>query len=837
MLLNKGVVMKESINKDLSGDKSKEQLSKEQIKIKAEELVAQMTLEEKASLCSGKDCWNLKDIPRLGLESIMVDDGPHGLRKQVGSTDNLGIGDSLPAVCFPTASAMSCSFDVELVREVGRAIGEECLQEEVSVILGPGVNQKRSPLCGRNFEYYSEDPLVSGEMAAGMIQGVQSTGIGTSLKHFAVNNQERRRMTIDAVVDERALRETYLKAFEIAVKKGRPKTVMCAYNRLNGEYCSENQELLIKILREEWGFEGLVVSDWGAVNNRPFGIMAGMDLEMPGSMGINDAKLVAAVRNGELSEEKLNQSVCRITEIILSQMEAKRKNYRYDTQKHHDLAVTAAEQSMVLLKNTDNILPGRTNQSVAVIGAFAKTPRYQGAGSSKLHPIKVENAFDVFEELGFSITYANGYSLGRESKEGQGKEAELIAEACEAAKGKDIVYLFAGLPEGYESEGYDRTTMTMPEHHNRLIAAVAECNPNVVVILHGGAAMELPWYDKVKGILLAYLAGEGCGRAVVNLLLGKVVPCGKLAETWPLKLSDNPSYHYFPGGRNTVEYRESIYVGYRYYEKAEKQVRFPFGYGLSYTSFTYTDLEVSKDSCVCGEMIDVTFTITNEGDVKAKETVFLFVGHNNEAVFLPKKELRAFQKVELSAGESKRITVSLDTTEFGYYNILIKDWYAESGSYEISVGASGADIRLQHTVMLNSSERPQPDLRKVAPAYYELGQGEFRVTDQEFAALYGKPLPIHNSLPTRPYDHNNTLEDMEYTLVGKLILWVAGRMTKKVTKTSEEEEAMMTNMIKEMPFHSLVTTGEGTISEAMMKGILHIVNGHIIKGISALLKG
>ena len=807
------------------------------IRAKAEELVAQMTLEEKAGLCSGKDSWNLKAIPRLGLETIMVADGPHGLRKQVGSTDNLGIGDSLPAVCFPTASAMACSFDIELAKEVGRAIGEECLQEEVSVILGPGANQKRSPLCGRNFEYYSEDPLVSGEMAAGMIQGVQSTGIGTSLKHFAVNNQERRRMTIDAVVDERALRETYLKAFEIAVKKGRPRTVMCAYNRLNGEYCSEKQDLLTKILCEEWGFEGLVVSDWGAVNNRPLGVMTGMDLEMPGSMGINDAKLVAAVKNGELSEEKLNRSACRITELILSQVEAKRKNYQYDPQKHHDLAVKAAEQSMVLLKNTENILPGKPDQRVAVIGAFAKAPRYQGAGSSKLHPIRVENAFDVMEESGLNITYAKGYYLGREPKTSQVKDVELIAEACEAARGKDIVYLFVGLPEGYESEGYDRTTMEIPELHNRLISTVTECNPNVVVILHGGAAMELPWYDKVKGLLLAYLSGEGCGRAVVNLLMGKAVPCGKLAETWPLKLSDNPSYHYFPGGRNTVEYRESIYVGYRYYEKAEKQVRFPFGYGLSYTDFTYADLEVNKDSCEYGEILNITFTVTNEGNVRARETAFLYVAHNNETVFLPKKELKAFQKVELAPGESKRITVSLDTTEFGYYNTLIRDWYAESGLYKISVGASGADIRLQQTVMLNSPERPQPDLRERAPAYYHLPQGEFHVSDQDFAALYGKPLPEHNSLPMRPYDHNNTLEDIEHTLLGKLILKVADRMTKKATRESEDEEAMMSNMIKEMPFHSLVTSGEGTVSEAMMEGLLHIMNGHILKGIRALLKG
>jgi beta-glucosidase len=800
---------------------------------RAKELVALMTLEEKAGLCSGKDCWTLKAIERLGLESIMVSDGPHGLRKQLGATDNLGIGDSLPSVCFPTASAMACSFDPELAWEVGKAIGEECLQEEVSVILGPGANQKRSPLCGRNFEYYSEDPLVSGEMAAAMIQGVQSTGIGTSLKHFAVNNQERRRMTVNAVVDERALRETYLKAFEIAVKKGRPQTVMCAYNRLNGEYCSEKEELLTKILREEWGFEGLVVSDWGAVNDRSLGVLAGMDLEMPGSMGINDTKLVAAVKNGALSEEKLNQSAIRVTELILRHMETKRKDYHYSVEEHHDLAVKASVQSAVLLKNVDNILPGKLDKKAAVIGAFAKTPRYQGAGSSKLHPIRIENAFDTMTEMGLNITYADGYYLGGHNTD---KEAELIAKACEAARGKDVVYLFAGLPEGYESEGYDRTSMELPELHNRLICAVAECNPNVVVILHGGAAMELPWYDKVKGILLVYLSGEGGGRAVAELLLGNAVPCGKLAETWPLQLADNPSYHYFPGGRNSVEYRESIYVGYRYYEKSEKPVRFPFGHGLSYTNFSYSDLQVSKDSCELGEVLDITFTITNCGNYKAKETAFLFVGHDNEKVFMPKKELRAFRKLELAPGESRSVTISLSTGDFSYYNTMIGDWYAESGAYEISIGASSVDIRLNKTVILSSPEKPQPDLREKAPSYYKLTNEEFRISDQEFEVLYGKPLPVHDDEPKRPYDHNNTLEDIQHTLTGRLILKFVDRLTKKVTKESEEEEAMMSNMIKEMPFHSLVASGEGMVSEAMLEGLLQFMNGHPIKAVKALLK-
>ena len=610
---------------------------------------------------------------------------------------------------------------------------------------------------------------------------------------------------------------------------------MCAYNRLNGEYCSENQELLTDILRGEWGYEGLVMSDWGAVNNRPQGVIAGMDLEMPGSMGMNDAKVVVSVKNGELSEEKLNQTAVRITELILTQMEVK-KNYRYDVAKHHDLAVKAAEQSIVLLKNEDNVLPGKVDQKVAVIGAFAKTPRYQGAGSSKLHPIKVENAYDALEEMGLSITYAKGYPLSSDRRTSQTKEAELLAEACEAAKGKDIVYLFAGLPEGYESEGFDRNTMAMPEQQNRLISAVAKCNPNVVVILHGGAAMELPWYNQVKGIVLAYLAGEGGGKAVANVLLGKAVPSGKLAETWPMKLSDNPSYHYFPGGRDTVEYRESIYVGYRYYEKAGKQVRFPFGYGLTYASFQYTDLEVSKDSCNYGEKLDITFTLSNVGNYKAKETAFIFVGHDNETVFLPKKELRAFTKLELAPGESKRVSITIDTKEFGYYNTLIRDWYAESGPYEIFVGASSSEIKLQQTVLVKSASKPQPDLREKAPSYYKLTDGEFRISDREFEAIYNKPLPIHDSKPVKPYNHNNTLEDIGHTLTGKLILKIADRMTKKVTKTSEEEEAMMSSMVKEMPFHSLVATGEGIISEAMMEGILHIVNGHFLKGIIKLLK-
>jgi len=763
----------------------------------------------------------------------MVADGPHGLRKQSGGEEKMGIGESVPAVCFPTASALACSFDRDLAYQVGKAIGEECLQEKVSVILGPGVNMKRSPLCGRNFEYFSEDPVLSGELAVGMMNGVQSKGIGTSLKHFAVNNQERLRMTVSAVIDERTLRETYLKAFEIAVKKAKPWTVMCAYNRVNGEYCSENPYLLSKILREEWGFEGLVVSDWGAVNDRVLGVKAGLDLEMPGCQGINDRKIVAAVRNKTLEERDLDLSARHVTELILVSMKNKQNNFNYDVEVHHQLAVQAAEQSAVLLKNEEKILPGNLGQKAAVIGVFAKAPRYQGAGSSKIHPIKVDNAWEALTGYGLDAEYAEGYLIKPNPAI---DEEKLITDACKIAEGKDIVYIFAGLPEGYESEGFDRTDITMPEYQNRLIKEVAKKNSNVVVILIGGAPIQLPWVDKVKGILLCYLAGEGGGMAAANLLLGKSVPCGKLAETWPLNLSDVPSEKYFPGGRNTVEYRESIFIGYRYYDTADKPVQYPFGHGLSYTNFVYSDLQIDLKECNYRDKITIKFCITNTGEVAARETALIFVSHRSEAVFLPKKELKEFTKVLLQPGETRQIARELDTKEFGYYNTLISDWYAESGEYQIIVAASCSNCRLEEAIVIHSTEQPQPDLRSASPSYYHLSNQKFGIKDKEFAALYGNPLPISDSIACRPFDANNNLLDVQSTVTGKVFKKIANSLTKKVTQSSEEEEGMMINMIQEMPFHSLVTSGEGVISEKMMEGLLDLMNGHYGKGITKILK-
>ena len=812
------------------------------LKQKAEALVAQMTLEEKASLCSGKDCWTLKSIERLGLDSIVVMDGPHGLRKQIGVGDNLGIGDSIPSVCFPTASATACSFDRELLYEIGAAIGEECLQEGVSVILGPGVNQKRSPLCGRNFEYFSEDPIVSGELAASIIQGIQSTGTGTSLKHFAANNQEKRRMSVSAVVEERTLRELYLKAFEIAVKKGRPDTVMCSYNKLNGVYCSENKYLLTDILRTEWGFEGAVVSDWGAVHDRAHGVEAGLDLEMPGNEGYNDAKVIDAVKNGTLSMEALDQAACRVTQLILKGMLNRKQDYHYDVEKHHQLAVKAALESTVLLKNERNLLPGNIQQKTAVIGNFAKVPRYQGAGSSRLHPIRVDTAWDALRSMGLEAAYAQGYleefttssnGTGRKARE---ESEKLIREACEAAEGKEMVYLFAGLTEGYESEGFDRSTMAMPEEHNRLIEAVAACNPNVVVVLAGGAPMELPWIHKVKAVLLGYLSGEGGGEAIARLLLGAAVPCGKLAETWPVKLEDVPSYHYFPGGRLTVEHRESIYIGYRYYEKVEKSVQFPFGHGLSYTEFRYTELKIEQTECQYGDKLSVSFQVANQGKFTAKETALLFVAHENDNVFLPKKELKEFVKVELLPGETKKISVIMDTRDFGYYNTLIGDWYADSGDYAIMVGGASDQCELQATISLRSPERQEPNLRRLAPSYFKLENKQFEISQTEFEAFYGRKLPEGNRQAARPYSENNTLEDVQHTVIGKIILWYANRIVKKVTKGSGEQEGMMAAMITEMPFFAMVASGEGMLSESMMHGIVDLLNGHYLRGIRKLLK-
>lgn len=658
--------------------------------------VKQMTLEEKAGMCSGKDFWHLKSVERLGIPEVMVSDGPHGLRKQDKEADHLGANESIKAVCFPTACATACSFDRELLETLGETLGEECQAENLSVILGPAVNIKRSPLCGRNFEYFSEDPYLASQMAAAHIKGVQSKNVGTSIKHFAANNQEHRRMSCSSEIDERTFREIYLAAFETAVKESRPDTVMCSYNKINGTFASEDHRLLTGILRDEWGFEGYVMSDWGAVNDRVKGLEAGLDLEMPASGGHTDAEIVEAVRSGELKEEVLDTAVERILNIIFKFTD-NRQPGNFNREEDHKLAGKIARESMVLLKN-DGILPLKENgQKIAFIGKFAEKPRFQGGGSSHINSFKVTGALEAVKKYA-DVSYAQGYDV----KEDKADEA-MLAEAVAAAENSDIAVIFAGLPDAFESEGYDREHMRMPECQNRLIAEIVKVQPNTVVVLHNGSPVEMPWADDVKGILESYLCGQAVGEAQVDLLFGRANPCGKLAETIPYKLSDNPSYLNFPGDGKTVEYREGVFVGYRYYDTKEMPVRYPFGYGLSYTTFAYSDLKLSAKEIKDTDRLTVSLKVKNTGDMAGREIVQLYVADKTGVVSRPVKELKNFAKVELEPGEEKTVIMELDKRSFAWYNTEISDWYAATGTYEILVGSSSRDIHLRDAVQLVST--------------------------------------------------------------------------------------------------------------------------------------
>lgn len=659
-------------------------------------LVQNLTLEEKASLCSGYDFWHTEAIDRLGIPAAMVSDGPHGLRKQGELTDHMGVAESIQAVGFPTASAMACSFDRDLLHTVGDALGEECLAEDLAVLLGPGINMKRSPLCGRNFEYYSEDPYLAGELGASFVNGVQGRGVGTSLKHFAANNQEWRRMSISAEIDERTLREIYLSAFETVVKKAQPWTIMCSYNRINGTYSCENGWLLNDVLRDEWGFKGLVMTDWGAMNERVPALKAGTDLEMPDCHGETDKQIVEAVKDGSLSEEILDLAVTRVLRMV-DQYLTHKQDTSYDKEAHHALAKKTAEQSAVLLKN-DNILPLSEKQKVVFIGEFAKAPRIQGGGSSHINCYRVESALDAADA---EVSYAQGYHTEKDET-----DPALLAEAVELAKRSEVAVIFAGLPNSFESEGFDRTHLNMPNCQNELIEAICEVQPNTVVVLHNGSPILMPWLSKVKAVLEMYLAGQTSGGAAVNLLFGKANPCGKLAETFPARLEDNPSYLNFPGTRQNVSYQEGIFIGYRYYDKKKLDVLFPFGYGLSYTTFAYSNLQISpKDQVSDTDQIKISVDITNTGKIAGAEIVQLYVGNPNGYEIRADKELRNFAKVSLEPGQTKTVTMTLDSRAFAYYHTEIKDWYVESGDYQIMIGASSRDIRLQQTLTIASTRQ------------------------------------------------------------------------------------------------------------------------------------
>lgn len=798
--------------------------------LKHKDLISQMTLKEKASLCSGKDFWHLKSIERLGLPEIMVCDGPHGLRKQNAENKKVGIGNSYPATCFPTAVTTACSWDRDLIYKMGQALAEECLQHGVSVLLGPGVNMKRSPLCGRNFEYFSEDPELAGEMGASFIAGVQSKGIGTSLKHFAGNSQEMKRMTSNSIIDERALREIYLRAFEKAVKKSQPWTVMNAYNLLNGTYCSENDWLQNKVLRDEWGFKGAVVSDWGAVNDRVAGLNAGNDLEMPSSGGVNDAKIVEAVKCGVIDETTLDERVDKLIDIILKGAANKKPGYKFDVKAHNLLSRQIAEQSMVLLKNDGNILPLKRveGEYVAVIGAFADNPRYQGAGSSIINPTMIDSGRRAFNNSPISVKFADGYDRSGKRK----NEDAYITEACNLAKNASKAVVFIGLTDDYESEGFDRSTMKLPDGHNRLVEAVSRVNDNVIVVLEGGSPVEMPWADDVKAILNAYLGGQSVAPAIVDVLTGKANPCGKLAETYPVCLKDTPTSFRYPDSKEDVQYRESIFIGYRYYDKVGRNVRFPFGFGLSYTSFEYSDIKLKKKNLTKGEGAKVTFTIKNTGDVAGSEIAQVYVTKPESKIFRAPKELKGFVKIRLDPGEEKKVTVELDDRAFAFWNTATEDWCVESGEYKILVGASSRDIRLEAAAKMKSEDDETiVDLRESAGVYFDGDPA--RAREDDFKVIYGGEFKLAPEITSDSL--NNSIERSKDKGLAKFIYNTVDLAMKPKGGVGS---SMITNTIMQTPIRNYVSMSNGLFTEDMADGLLKVFEGKdVAKGVGKIAKG
>lgn len=664
------------------------------------DIMKRMTLEEKASLCSGLNMWQTKAVERVGVPSIVMTDGPHGLRKQANPADMSS--KTVPATCFPSGAGLASSWDRELIEEVGAALGEECQAEDVQILLGPAVNIKRSPLCGRNFEYFSEDPYLSSEMGAHHVRGVQGQGVGTSLKHFAANNQETLRNSINAVVDERSLHEIYLRSFEGPIMDGKAWTVMCAYNQVNGEFCSENSQLLTDVLKENWKHEGFVMTDWGAINERVKGLKAGLELEMPYAGPDHDQMIVDAVRSGELDEAVLDQAVERLLTVIFQAYDNKKQGFTYDKEAHHALARRGAAECMVLLKNDGGLLPLDKQQSVAVIGAFAAQPRYQGGGSSHIVPTRMDTALEFMTSMAEGeVAFAPGYRLEEDAI-----DEALIAEAAKLAAGKDVAVIFAGLPDAFESEGLDRTHLEMPASHRALIERVAAVQPNTVVVLSNGSPVAMPWLPKVKAVLEGYLGGQATGSAAADVLYGHINPSGKLAETFPVSLEQTPSYLNFPGGKKEVFYGEGIFVGYRYYEAKKETPLFPFGHGLSYTTFAYEQIRIDKSSMKDTDTATVTVTVRNTGSRAGKEVVQLYVKHAGSSVVRPVKELKGFAKISLEPGEAAEVSFILDKRSFAYFNTDIHDWFAESGTYDILVGPSSADTPLTAAIDVHSTAVP-----------------------------------------------------------------------------------------------------------------------------------
>lgn len=775
------------------------------------EIIRSMTLEEKVDFCTGADFWHTKALPGQGVPAIMMCDGPHGLRCQKGEADMIGVNQSVPATCFPAAVTAGATWNRELYAAEGEAIGWEALAEGVSVVLGPGCNIKRNPLGGRNFEYLTEDPYLAGKMAAAFIRGQQSTGAMSSLKHFAVNSQEYKRQNSDSQMDERTLREIYLTGFEIAVKEGKPATVMCAYNKMNGVHCSDSKELLTDILRTQWGFDGMVVTDWGALNDRIKGFQAGCDLNMPGGSRFMEQAALEAVKNGTLSEADIDASVERILKLVERVQTAKAQPVDFD--EHHALAQTIAEQGAVLLKNEGGILPLQT-EDVVLIGHMAREMRYQGSGSSHINPTKLISLTDAMPDADY---------IPCGDAQGAVTEAEL-SKVVDGAKAHRIAVVAAGLPDLYESEGFDREHMGLPEGHNRMIEAVAEANPNTVVVLFDGSAMELPWADKVKAILYMGLPGQAGGQAAANLLTGKVSPSGKLTESWPISYGDVISRETF-GVRNP-EYREGIYVGYRYYDKAGKAVRYPFGYGLSYTTYTYSDLKVENRT--------VSATVTNTGSRKGSEVAQLYIAPPKGGIFRPEKELKGFVRVELEPGESQVVSFELDDRSFAIWQ---DGWKIPGGTYRILVGASSRDIRLEAELNVTGEALPAPDWQ--TGSWYETLNGKPSRTEWE--KLMGHSVPIQSEPRKGSFTMDNSCAEMKDS---SFMMKIQYKVTENIIAKSfggkkdlrDPSYRMMLVCATDCPLRSVVINSGGSMSDCLAEGMLHMANGHFLKGIAAMLR-
>ena len=791
--------------------------------MKHKDIIDRMTLEEKAAFMGGKGEWQTWDFPRLGIPEMYLSDGPSGVRRQAGAGDHLGLNPSLPATCVPSAATVASSWDMDLAEEIGRTLGEEAMVEDVQVLLGPGMNMKRSPLCGRNFEYYSEDPYLAGKMATGYIRGVQSQGVRACAKHFAVNSQEERRMAVNAVVDERTLRELYLTQFEISVKEGGVKAIMTSYNEVNGTYTNENRHLLVDILRGDWKYDGMVVTDWGGSNDHVQGVRAGSDLEMP-APGLDSARqLVRAIEDGTMTMEELDERVDTLLDAVLETREAaKNKPADFDKEAHNDIARRAAAQCAVLLKNEDGILPLKKGIKAAVIGDFAFEPRYQGAGSSQVNNTFLENIVDRLGDYAEDIEVI-GTSRGY-NRDGSSND-ELAREALNLASQAEVVLYFFGLNEMSESEGLDRTHIFIPQNMVDLLRDMKEVNPNIVGILSGGSPIDMTWDGDLKAILHGYLTGQAGGGAILDLLTGRVTPSGRLAETYPLRLEDTPAYHYYPARERNTDHREGLFMGYRYYNTAGIPVKYPFGYGLSYTTFAYGDLKVTDQG--------VSFTLTNTGDRDGAETAQLYVGLPGSKIYRAKRELKGFAKVFLKAGETKEVTIPFDEYTFRYWNVKTNKWEVEGGSYAIEIGRSVEDIALQGSLAKEGTTEVAPYDAEKIPSYYKADIQN--VSDAEFEELLGYPVPDGSwgSVLTE----NDAICQLKNARLGlaRVVYNVLEGRKKKAEAAGKPDLNIL--FIYNMPFRAIAKMTGGAVSKDMVDGMVEAVNGRFFRGAGKIIKG